>query len=199
MDFEKCDLKKLSFAEISVCDKCDWKMCKSCSRLSSTEMREAVLQKRNMLSYCPDCIGSIGSPGLTQKTIERIFDAKISALSSQLLTVINKVAVGVDDLRESIIQLMHAFAPNPSALGLKKTPSASTVDPITMPSPIPPTDIMNIPDHISKSVIKQGINQRNQAFSSYQVVKGISEAMQSTFDQINRKKERLRNNATTSS
>ncbi|KAK9892916.1 hypothetical protein WA026_022781 [Henosepilachna vigintioctopunctata] len=85
-------------------------MCKPCFGLSATEMRAAVLQRRNMYFWCPRCVAS-GDSVLDRKSIEGIIDTKINELTAFFEVELSKLSTQVNNLKDSNIDLVRLLSP----------------------------------------------------------------------------------------
>lgn len=55
VNYKVCNNKNLEPKQFYVCDKCSRVQCKTCSEVSSTEIRVLELNKRKLKYYCPEC------------------------------------------------------------------------------------------------------------------------------------------------
>ncbi|KAL3270398.1 hypothetical protein HHI36_024211, partial [Cryptolaemus montrouzieri] len=76
MECNKCSASNLQSADVAVCDKCDMRMCTPCSGSPSMEMRDAVLQMRNMTFWCVECLKVLAQNYVYKKTMD-IIDLKL--------------------------------------------------------------------------------------------------------------------------
>ncbi|KAL3279452.1 hypothetical protein HHI36_016963 [Cryptolaemus montrouzieri] len=108
-DCDKCSASNLRSDDVAACDKCDTRMCKPCSGLPGTEMRAAVLQRRNMTFWCPKCLKVRAQNSVYKKTMD-IIDLKLGEFAARFSEELNRISTQVGELKESYVQLVQLIS-----------------------------------------------------------------------------------------
>lgn len=100
-----------------ICDRCQSKLCQSCSGLSSTEFRCMGLNKRILRFYCQSCENlSDQYDSLIGRIIDSlrpVFDAGLKTVKEETQTLISSLSQQVTDLADTNRELIELLKPTP--------------------------------------------------------------------------------------
>lgn len=130
----KCSKCENSDSDLINCDKCNSKLCQSCTQLTSTELRAVLLKKRLIFFWCPECTANKKLQRTSQELCSIIANMEdnvtkyIANLQNQIIDLHNDLAILKETNIDLIKLLQNDNIKNNGIQARKLTTPTSTMD-----------------------------------------------------------------------